>query len=153
MKPPVDWLSNPHWMPDTGMQTYLLLSNGTQANGDHSCPVRHYFKEFSSHHVDLSRPMVHANFALIANEVHVWLRGTFHQVLITSSPASQHTCFTPCPYSSAAVTPTDWQPAPATRMTLLLSISCTLYDQLLPSSHSLSYYISGWCWGQTVFFI
>ena len=36
-----DWLSNPHWTPDTGMLTYLFLSNGTQANRDPSCPVQH----------------------------------------------------------------------------------------------------------------
>ena len=28
MKQLMDWLSNPHWIPDTGMLTCLLLSNG-----------------------------------------------------------------------------------------------------------------------------
>ena len=64
MKQLMDWLSNPHWTPDTGMPTYLLLSNGTQANGDHSCPVRRRFEEFTSHQLDLRRPTVHTNLAL-----------------------------------------------------------------------------------------
>ena len=101
------------------MLTYLL-SNGTQANGDHSCPVQCCFKDFTSHQLDLSRPTVQANFAHIANGAYVGRRGTYPQVLITSNPASQHTCFTSSPYSSAAVTPMEWQPAPATRVTLLL---------------------------------
>ena len=63
MKQLMDWLSNPHWTPDTGMLTYLPLSNGTQANGDHSCPVRRCFEEFTSHQLDLRRPTVHANLA------------------------------------------------------------------------------------------
>ena len=45
MKQLMDCLSNPHSTPDTGMLTYLLLSNGTQANGDHSCPVQRYFED------------------------------------------------------------------------------------------------------------
>ena len=45
MKQLMDWLSNPKWTPDTGMLTYLLLSNGTQANGDHSCPVQRCFED------------------------------------------------------------------------------------------------------------
>ena len=47
MKPLVDWLSNPHWTADTGILTYLriILSNGTQTNGDHSCPVKCCFKK------------------------------------------------------------------------------------------------------------
>ena len=40
------------------------LSNGTQANGDHSCPVQRCFEEFTSHQLDLRRPTVHANLAL-----------------------------------------------------------------------------------------
>ena len=47
--------------------------------------------------------------------------GSYRQVLITSNPASQHTCFTSSPYSSAAATPTEWQLTPATRVTLLLA--------------------------------
>ena len=47
-------------------------------------------------------------------------RGTNCQVPITSNPASQHTCFTFSPCSSAAVTPTEGQLAPATRVTFLL---------------------------------
>ena len=50
----------------------------------------------------------------------MWRRGTYPQVLITSNPASQHTCFTSSPYSSAAATPAEWHFAPATRVTLLL---------------------------------
>ena len=64
MKQLMDWLSNPHCTPDTGMLTYLFLSNGTQANGDYSCPVRCRFEEFTSHQMDLRRPTVHANLAL-----------------------------------------------------------------------------------------
>ena len=64
MKPLVDWLSNPHWTPDTGMLTYLFLSYGTLANADHSCPVGRRFEEFTSHQLDLRRPTVHANLAL-----------------------------------------------------------------------------------------
>ena len=135
MKPLVDWLSNTHWNPDTEMLTYLLLSNGTQANRDHSCPVQRCFKEFTSHQLDLSRPTVHANFARIANGAHVWGRGTYPQVLITSNPASQHTCFTPCSYSSAAATPTEWQPAPATRVTLLLPGEECERDRKCPKSN------------------
>ena len=60
----MDWLSNPHWTTDTGMLTYLPLSNDSQANGDHSCPVQRCFEEFTSHQLDLRRPMVHANLAL-----------------------------------------------------------------------------------------
>ena len=71
MKPLVDCLSNTHSNADTEMLTYLLLSNGTQANGDHSCPVQRCFKESTSHQLDLSRPTVHANFAHIANGAHV----------------------------------------------------------------------------------
>ena len=64
MKQLMDWLSNSHWTPDTGMLTYLFLSNGTQANRDHSCSVQHCFEEFTSHQLDLRRPTVHANLAL-----------------------------------------------------------------------------------------
>ena len=64
MKQLMDWLPNPHSTPDTGMPTYLLLSNGPRANGDHFCLVQHCFEEFTSHQLDLRRPTVHANFAL-----------------------------------------------------------------------------------------
>ena len=56
-----DWLSHPHRTPETGVLTYLPLSNGTQANGDHSCPGQSCFEEFTSHQLDLRRPTVHAN--------------------------------------------------------------------------------------------
>ena len=46
------------------MLTYLFLSNGTQANGDHSGPVQRCFEELTSHQLDLRRAMVHANLAL-----------------------------------------------------------------------------------------
>ena len=64
MKQLMDWLLNPHWTPNTGMMTYLLLSNGTQANGVHSCPVQRCLEDFTSHQLDLRRPTVHANLAL-----------------------------------------------------------------------------------------
>ena len=71
MKPLVDWLSNTNRKPDTETLTYLLLSNGTQANGDHSCPVQRCFEEFTFHQLDLSKPTVRANFAHIANGAHM----------------------------------------------------------------------------------
>ena len=46
------------------MLTYLLLSNGTQANGDHSCPEQRCFEDFTSHQLDLRRPTLNANLAL-----------------------------------------------------------------------------------------
>ena len=64
MKQLMDWLSNPHWTQDTRMLTYLPLSNGTQVNGDHSCPVQHCFEDFTSHQLDLRRLTVHVNLAL-----------------------------------------------------------------------------------------
>ena len=33
---------------DTRMLTYLPLSNDSQVNGDHFCPVQRFFKEFTS---------------------------------------------------------------------------------------------------------
>ena len=120
MKQLMDWLSNSHWTPDTGMLTYLFLSNGTQANRDHCCPVRRRFEEFTSHQLDFEGRHYTQTLLLKVNEAHVWRRGTCRQVLITSNPESQHPCFTSSPYSSAAATPTEWQLAPATRVTLLL---------------------------------
>ena len=105
---------------DTGMLTYLLLSNGTPANGDHSCPVQRCFEDFTSHQLDLRRPTVHANLALKSERSARVTRGTYRQVLTASNPASQHTCFSPCSYSSAATIPTEWQLVPATRVTLLV---------------------------------
>ena len=64
MKQLVDWLSNPHGTPDTGMLTLLPLINSTQANGDHSCAVQCCFEEFTPDQLDLRRPTVHANLAL-----------------------------------------------------------------------------------------
>ena len=64
MKQLEDWLSNSHWTLDTGMLTYLPLSNGTQADGDHSCPVQRCFEELTSHQLDLIRSTVHAKIAL-----------------------------------------------------------------------------------------
>ena len=57
-------------------------------------------------------------------------RGTNHQVPITSNPASQHTCLTSSSCSSAAATPTEWQPTPATQVTLVL---LSVGSQLLKS--------------------
>ena len=102
------------------MLTYLLLSNGTQLNGDHSCPLQRCFEKFTSHQLDLRRPTVHANLALKSERSTHVMPGTYHQVLITSNPESQHTCSTSSPYSSADATPTEWRLAPATRVTPLL---------------------------------
>ena len=103
------------------MLTYLLLSNGTQASGDHSCPVQRCFEEFTSHQLDLGRPMVHANLALKSGQSALVTPGHLSAgAYYTSNPESQHTCFTSSPYSSAAATPTEWQPVPATQVTLLL---------------------------------
>ena len=64
MKQRVDWLSNPHRTQDTGTLTYVILRNGTHANGDHTCPVQRCFEDFTSHQLDLRRATVHANLAL-----------------------------------------------------------------------------------------
>ena len=80
MKQLMDWLSNLHSTPDTGMLTYLLLSSDKQAKGDHSCPVQRCFEEFTSHQLDLSRPTEHMNPALIRSEAHMQRRSTNHQV-------------------------------------------------------------------------
>ena len=64
MKQLMDWLSNSHCTQDTGMLTYLFLSNGTQANGDYSCPVQRCFEEFTSHQLDLRRPTGYTNLTL-----------------------------------------------------------------------------------------
>ena len=54
------------------MLTYLLLSNGTHFKRPETIPAQYSaVKEFTSHQLDLSRPTVHANFAHIANGVHV----------------------------------------------------------------------------------
>ena len=102
------------------MLTYILLCSDSQKNGYNFRPVQPCSEEFTSHQLDLSRLTVHVNSALIVSEVHMRRRVANRQVSITSNPASQHTCFTPSPYSSAAATPTEWQPAPATWVTLLL---------------------------------
>ena len=109
MKQLMDWLSNPHWTPDTEMVTYLL-SNGNPGNGDHSCPVQCSFEEFTSHQLDLRRLMVHVNLALKSKRSARVTPGHLSSGAITSNPGSQHTCFTSSPYSSAAATPTEWQP-------------------------------------------
>ena len=64
MKQLMNWLSNPHGTTDTGMLNYLLLSNGTQVNGDHFCPVQRCFEDFTPHQLDLRRPTAHGNLAL-----------------------------------------------------------------------------------------
>ena len=103
------------------MVTYLALSNGTQANGDHSCPVQRCFQLFTFHQLDLRRPMVHANPALKSERSARVTPGHLSSgAYYPSNQASQHTRFTSSPYSSAAATPTEWQPAPATQVTLLL---------------------------------
>ena len=103
MKQLIDWPSNPHLTPDTGMLTYPLLSNGTQANGDYSCLVLRCFDEFTSHQLYLRRPTEYANLALKTER---------------SARVTPGAPILRC--SSAAATPTKWQPAPATRVTLLL---------------------------------
>ena len=101
------------------MLTYFL-SNGTQASGDHSCPGQRCFAKFTSHQLDLNRPTVHANLALKSERnarvtpVHL-LSSAFY---IASTKPTHLFYFQP--YSSAAATPMEWQPAPATRVTLLL---------------------------------
>ena len=77
------------------MLTYLLLSNDTQAKGDDSCPVRRCFEEFTSHQLDLNKPMEHISAALIKSEAHARRRGTNRQAPITWNPSSQYTCFIP----------------------------------------------------------
>ena len=70
--------------------------------------------------MDLRRPTVHANLALKSERSERVTPGHLSSCAYYVESASQHTCFTSSPYSSAAATPTEWQPAPATRVTLLL---------------------------------
>ena len=102
------------------MLTYLFLSNGTQANGDHSGPVQRCFEEFTSHQLPLRMSTVHTNPTLKSERSASVTPWHLSSGARTSNPASQHTCFISSPYSSAAATPTEWQPVPATRVTLLL---------------------------------
>ena len=100
------------------MLTYL--PDGTQANGDHSCPVQRYVEEFTSHQLDLRRPTVHMNLALKSERS---ARATLGHLssgayyLESSKPTHllyfQPQLFSCCnPYGVAAV--------PATWVTLLL---------------------------------
>ena len=45
-----------HWVT-----TYLFLSNGTQANGDHSFPLQHYFEEIKQNRRRPTRISLHVN--------------------------------------------------------------------------------------------
>ena len=71
MKQLIDWLSKLTLNLRHRNADLPPLSNGTQANGDHSCPVQHSFKEVTSHQLDWSRPTEHVNFALTGSEVHM----------------------------------------------------------------------------------
>ena len=102
------------------MLTYLFLSNGTQANGDHSCPVRRRFEEFTSHQPDLRRPTVHANLALKSERSALVTPGHLSSGAYYLESSKPTHLFTSSSYSSAAATPTEWQPTPATRVTHLL---------------------------------
>ena len=69
------------------MLTYLLLSNGTQANGDNSCPVQRCFEEFAAHQRDLRRPTVHADLALESKR----------SERVTPGHLSSGACYVVCP--------------------------------------------------------
>ena len=123
------------------MLTYLFLSNCTEANGDHSYRVPRHFEEFTSHQLDLRRPTVHANLALKKRTKRTCDAGAPIVRCLLRNPASQHTCFTSSPNSSAAATPTEWQRAPATRVTLLQpgkecerDEKCQTHNMRLPAS-------------------
>ena len=102
------------------MLTYLPLSKGTKANGDHSCPVQRCFEEFTSHQLDLRRPTVHANLALKSERServtpgHLWSSAYY---LESSKPT--HLLYSLLSLFSCC-DPTEWQHVPATRVTLLL---------------------------------
>ena len=102
------------------MLTYLPLNNGTQANGDHSCPVQRCLEEFTSHQLDLRRPTVHANLALKSERSEGETPGHLSSGAfnVKSSKPKHLLYFQPLLFSPA--TPTEWQPAPAARVTLLL---------------------------------
>ena len=73
-------------MPATAMLTYLFLSNGCQAKGDHSSSVQRCFEEFTSHQLDY-RPMVHSNYTLMSKAC-LQQHGTNCLVPITWNPAT-----------------------------------------------------------------
>ena len=104
------------------MLTYLPLSNGTQANEDHFCPVQRCFEEFISrqHQLDVRRPTVQANLALKSERSARVTPGHLSSCAYYLEPASQHARFNSSSNCSAAATPTEGQRAPATRVTLLL---------------------------------
>ena len=98
------------------MLTYLLLSNDTQAKGDNSFPVQCCYEEFTSRQLDLSRQMENMSPTRITSEAHMQrgapiARCQLHQIQQADTPPL---------LASAAATATEWQPAPATRVTLLL---------------------------------
>ena len=105
---------------DTGMLTYLLLSNGTQANGDHSCQVQRCFEEFTSHQLDLRRPTAHANLALKSERSERVTPGhpSSGAYYLESSKPTHLPHFQPLPFSCCD--PYGVAAPPATRVTLLL---------------------------------
>ena len=103
------------------MGTYLLLSNGTQANGDRSCPVRRSFEEFTSHQLDLRSPTVHANLALKSGRSERVTPGHLSSGACYLEPSKPTHLLHFQPLLFSCCDPTEWQPAPATRVTLLLS--------------------------------
>ena len=102
------------------MLTYLLLSNSTQANGDHSCPVQHCFEEFISHQLDLRRPIVHANLALKSERSECVTPGHLSSgaYYVESSKPTHLLHFQPLLFSCCD--PYGVAAAPATRVSLLL---------------------------------
>ena len=120
------------------MLTYLLLCNGTKANGDHCCPVQRCFKEFTSHQLDLSRLTVHANFAHIANGATCAVRAPSSGAYYLESSKPTHLLYSLLLLFSCC-DPTEWQPAPATRVTLLLpGKECQKRQEVSKVQHELA---------------
>ena len=121
------------------MLTYLLLSNGTQANGDHSCPVQRCFEEFTSHQLDLRRPTVHANLNLKSERSERVTPGYLSSgaYYVESRKPTHLLYFQPLLFSCCD--PTEWQPAPATWVTLLLpSKECEKRQEVSKVQHELA---------------
>ena len=120
MKQLMDWLSN-HTERKT-QECWLTFFSAMAPKRTETTPV-----QYSA--VSRNSPLISWTWEdrrytrtslLKANGAHFWRRGTYRQVLITPNPASQHTCVTSSPNSSAAGTATERLHAPATRVTLLL---------------------------------
>ena len=86
MKPLVDWLSNPHWTPDTGMLTYLLSAMAPKRT--ETTPAQYIAVSRNSPLISWTwEDRRYTRTSLLkANEAHLWRRGTYPQVLITSNP-------------------------------------------------------------------